>query len=355
METRVKTLRESMESENLDAYLVANGVNMLYFSGFSGGSRLLIPKKEGGILYVPSVNYEAAKETVKNFDIELVNVTENADEKVVDRIRSLKIKQVGFDALDASIFLKLKEKIKDVTLKPMKKLVSELRKVKDEEEIDLIRKAASITSRGMEKAFEVIREGMSERELAAEIEYAMRKHGSDGVAFDTIVASGLSTAFPHGGCGDRRIESGDLVVIDIGAKYRGYCADLTRTLIVGESSSKQSMIYKTVKVAQEMAIQNLKANVKASHVDSVARDYIENKRYGEYFVHSLGHGVGLEIHELPNLSPKSQEPLKAGNVVTVEPGIYIVGFGGIRIEDTVLVLEDGAERLTEAPYDLTVS
>jgi Xaa-Pro aminopeptidase len=206
----------------------------------------------------------------------------------------------------------------------------------------------------METAFEAIKPGIREYELAAEIEYNMRRRGSEGLAFDTIVASGVRSAFPHGGCTRKKIQKGDFVVIDIGAKFKHYRADLTRTITMGKPSAKKAKIHDIVKKAQEEALKSMRMGVKTSNVDAVARRLIEKEEYGPYFVHNLGHGVGLEIHELPSLSPESGDVLKNGNTVTVEPGIYIVNFGGVRIEDTVLVNEKNVERLTKARYDFAV-
>jgi len=335
--------------KGLDGFLVAEAKNMQYFTGFSGGSMLLVPRDDESILFVYGVNYEAAKVETKNASVELVKQGESLIKKIIERLGDLKIRNVGFDSLSASAYLKLKESSRGIRFKDANDVVWTLRKVKDPSEISLMKKAAELTSLGMRKASEIIRAGMSEREVAAEIEYAMRKNGSDGVAFDTIVSSGPNSAFPHGGCGDRVIKKGDLVVIDMGAKYRDYCSDLTRTFIVGNPSDKQFQIYETVRKAQGLAVKNARAKVKASEVDRVARDYISKAGYGEYFVHSLGHGVGLDIHEPPTLSPKSKDILMEGNIVTIEPGIYIPGFGGVRIEDTVLILKDAVEKLTEAP------
>ncbi len=169
-----------------------------------------------------------------------------------------------------------------------------------------------------------------------------------------MVASGIRSAYPHGGCTDRKIMKGDLVVLDIGAKYQNYRADLTRTVTVGKPSSKQVRIHEVVREAQDRAFQSVRAGVKACDIDAVARGLIEREGYGEYFVHSLGHGIGLNVHEPPTLNPETKDKLRVGNVVTVEPGIYIVKFGGVRIEDTVLVRRGGAEKLTRVPYDLRV-
>jgi Xaa-Pro aminopeptidase len=354
LKNRVNTLKSAFEKEKLDGYIVADETNILYFTGFLSAVRLLVPKEGENILHVYRLNYEQAKQTAKNCRIELVKKSENASQKVADQIKSLKLKQVGFDTIDASAHMKLAKALKGVKVKAQGKLVWMLRSVKDETELKYMRKAAELTSEGMKTALETIKPGLREYEVAAEIEYAMRKLGSGGVAFDTIVASGPRSAFPHGGCTDRTIRRGDLVVIDIGAKHQHYRADLTRTMTVGKPSVRQVKIHKVVREAQNRAFQKVKAGVKACDVDAVARKFIEKEGYGEYFVHGLGHGVGLDIHEPPSLNPEAKDKLKAGNVVTVEPGIYIIDFGGIRIEDTVLVDKSGAERLTEASYVLEV-
>jgi len=341
-----------MASKGFDGFLIAEMKNMQYFTGFSGGSMLLVPVEGENILFVYGVNYEAAKVETKVASVNLVKPEEDLIGKIVEKMRSLKIRTVGFDSLKASTYLKFKESSGKIAFEDAGDLIWTLRRVKDPSEISLMRKAAELTSRGIIKAAEIVKAGLTEREVAAEIEYEMRKAGSDGVAFDTIISSGLNSAFPHGGCGDRIIKNGDLVVIDIGAKYRDYCSDLTRTFIIGKPSSRQMRIYETVREAQGLAVKKAQAEVKAREVDCAARDYISKAGYGDYFVHSLGHGVGLDIHEPPSLSPKSKDVLVEGNVVTIEPGIYIPGFGGVRIEDTVLILKGGVEKLTAAPIEI---
>ncbi|MFQ6080892.1 MAG: M24 family metallopeptidase [Candidatus Bathyarchaeia archaeon] len=351
MKNRIEALRDTFDTEKLDAYLVANEISILYFTGFLGGARLLTTKEEN-VLYVYGVNYEEAKETAKDCRVELVERGEDADLKLADEIKSLKLRRVGFDGVEASTYLKLRKALKGVRLKAQGKLVWKLREVKDETEIRCMRKAAELTDEGMRVAFETVKAGLREYELAAETEYAMRRLGSGGVAFDTVVASGVRSAFPHGGCTDRKIQEGDLVVIDVGATYQHYRADLTRTVTIGKPSPKQAKVYGVVREAQERALQSVRAGIRARDADAAARSLIEEEGYGEYFVHGLGHGVGLEIHEPPTLGPESKEVLKAGNVITVEPGIYIINFGGVRIEDTVLVHKDKAEKLTKAAYEL---
>jgi Xaa-Pro aminopeptidase len=355
LESRIQALKSSFEKEKIDGFIVAGEVNLFYFTNALGATRLLIPAEGENVLYVHGVNYEEVKETAKECRVDLVKRGEDADKKVAELIKKLKLKHVGFDSLDSSVYLKLKRALKGTRLKAKDQLVWELRKVKDETELNYMRRAAEITNRGMKRALEVIKPRMREYEVAAEIEYAMRKLGSQGVAFETIVASGPRSAFPHGRCTDKKIKEGELIVIDLGAKYQHYHADLTRTLLLGEPSSKQTRIHKTVKEAQQKAFESLHEGVKAKDADATARKLIKKAGYDKYFVHSLGHGIGLEVHELPVLAPESKDLLKARNVVTVEPGIYIVGFGGVRIEDTVLIHKQKAERLTEAPYDLSIT
>lgn len=357
MTNRIQKLKDSMQKHELDGYIVANETNILYFTGFLGGARLLVPAENQPVLYIYGVNYEAAKKNAKNCRVQLVKraAGDGADMKVAAQIRKLKLKQVGFDNLDASLFLKLRNSLKNVKLEAQSQLVWDLRKVKDLTELRRMRKAAEITSQGMKTAVEVMTFGKREYEVAAEIEYAMRKLGSQGVAFETIVASGLRSAFPHGGCTQKKIKKGEFIVVDIGAKYEHYRADLTRTFLLGEPTVKQRKIYQTVLKAQQKAFESLGEGIKAKQADAVARRIIEKAGYGKHFVHSLGHGIGLDVHELPSLTPDSKDTLKTGNVVTVEPGVYIVGFGGVRIEDTVLVGKEKAEKLTKAPYELTLT
>ena len=347
--------RKSFEEKDFDGFLLFNEVNILYFSGFYGASCLLIPKDGENRLYVYSVNYEQAKAECKDFRVELVKGEENFIDKVAEHVKTLKIRMLAFDTLNVENYRILAGRLKnEAKIKPQSAIIWGLRRVKDSEELELMRKAAELTSMGMKAAYEVIKPGIREYEVAAEIEYAMRQGGSWGTAFETIVASGPRSAYPHGGCTDRRIQEGDLVVVDIGAAYRYYRSDMTRTFVVGAPSDKQSKLYEIVKLAQESAIKNIRPGVEAKAVDAAARKIIEEAGYGEFFVHGLGHGVGLEIHEPPTLSRNSRNKLESGNVVTVEPGIYLVGFGGIRIEDTVLVGEFGAEKLTYGQYPFKV-
>lgn len=354
MRSRIQTLKDSFKTAKLDGYLVTGETNIFYFTNAVGATRLLVPAEGENVLYVRGVNYAAVKETARSCRVDLVKPGEDVDMKIVMLAKKLKLKSVGYDTLDSSVFLKLEEALKETRLSALNELVWDFRKVKDESELGYIEKAANITSEGIKRAVEVIKPGIREYEVAAEIEYTMRKLGSQGVAFETIVASGPRSAFPHGGCTGKKIQKGELIVLDLGAKYENYRADITRTLFIGKPPEKQARIYETVRKAQQKAFESLGGGVKVKDADGVARSVIREAGYGEYFVHRLGHGIGLDTHEPPTLSSEAEDLLKVGNVVTVEPGIYIGGFGGVRIEDTVRIRKSGAERLTKATYDWSV-
>ncbi len=345
---RIDVLKKVAFEKKTDGFLVFNSANLTWLTGFSGASALLIPKNGESRAYVYGVNYEYAKAQSGGVTVELVKRGENLLGIIAKQALALEIKRLAVDALNVEGWQVLTKFLGgEKTLEVDNQYLRELRMVKDENEIQLMRKAGELTSEGMRVAREVLAAGVKEYEVAAEIEYAMRMLGSSGTAFETIVASGVSSAFPHGGCSDTKMREGDLVVVDIGATYKFYRSDMTRTFVVGKPSEKQKKLYQTVKAAQETALGKVMPGVKAADVDAAARKIMVDAGYGAYFVHGLGHGVGLEVHEPPILSPDSKDVLAVGNVVTVEPGVYLVGYGGIRIEDTVLVQKDGAQKLTD--------
>jgi Xaa-Pro aminopeptidase len=345
--------KEAFEKKSYDGFLITNEMNMLYLTGCPGLVSLLIPKTGESTVYVYNVNYEEAKAEAKGFKVELVSRRENLMEKIANQLKAFKIKKLAVDALNYENYRALAKRLRGKTkLKLEGKLVWGLRRVKDTEELELMRKAGELTCKGMKAAYETVRSGVKEFEVAGEIEYAMRKCGCWGTAFETIVASGARSAWPHGGCMDRTIRKGDLVVVDIGAAYHHYRSDMTRTLVAGKPSKKQEKIYEVVRLAQDSAYRAVKPNVKGKDVDAAARKVIEKAGLGEYFVHGLGHGVGLEVHEPPALSPESKDRLVVGNVVTIEPGVYLVDYGGFRVEDTVLVKQGKAEKFIDGFYTL---
>lgn len=354
MKSRIQALQRNFQKE-FDGYLVTNEINMLYFTGFSGAAAMLVPNEKQASLYVYGVNYEAAKAEAQNVNTQLVKQREDLWKKVAGDIEDQKMKKLGFDVMNMAVHKKLTAAIKyPITPEGKPESVWKLRRIKDEDELQKMRKAAELTSEGMRAARETIKQGLREYEVAAEIEYAMRSQGSYGTAFDSMVTSGPRSAYPHGGCDDRKVRRREPIVVDIGATYKNYRSDMTRTFIVGKASAKQARIYTIVRRAQERAFEKIHDGSNAAEAHRAARNVIGRAGYGECFVHGLGHGIGLEVHEQPVLNATSKDVLRSGNVVTDEPGIYIVGFGGFRIEDTVLVRKGKAEKLTNGSYVLEI-
>jgi Xaa-Pro dipeptidase len=348
---RIDKLKQAATDQNKPgSFAVFNQANITYFTGFQGAVALLVPEQGENVLFVSGVNYEQAKAEVKGIKIQLLKRGENVMEKIARQTTAAKL---AVDTLPIESWHALAKAFGgEEKLETAYQLVRSLRQVKEKEEIELIHKACKMADIGIKTAAETIRAGVSEKELAANVEYAMRKAGSDGVAFETIVACGVCCAYPHGAVMGRSICEGDFVVVDLGATHRFYRSDITRTFVAGKPTDKQQKIYNAVQLAQQKAIVALKPQIPAREVDAVARRAIEEAGFGDCFVHNLGHGVGLEVHEAPILSPDSKDLLEDGNVVTVEPGIYIPEYGGVRIEDTVLVTAYGAKKLTHAPTTL---
>jgi Xaa-Pro aminopeptidase len=307
---------------------------------------MLIPLDSQPILFTPKLEEERVKEEAKNIWVEVLGGEEKIEDKILLKILELKAKKVCFDSLSfnqSKIFHKKLSKVK-IDCKP--EILLNLRKIKDWEELKALKKACRISDKAMEIALEFLRVGVREFEIAAEAEYAMRKMGAEEVAFKTIVASGFRSSFPHAGNTDKKVKDGETVLIDLGAKFLGYNSDLTRTVFVGKPTQTQIKVYRVVLEAQDKALKNINVGMVGWEADSLARKTIEEKGYGKYFIHGLGHGIGLEVHEPPRLSAKSMDKLEKMNVFTVEPGIYLPKKFGVRIEDTVLLTEEGLKPLT---------
>lgn len=347
---RINGLKKRLEKKRLDVFLITNLNNIYYFTGFKdiAGTELslIVPIDDPPLLLTPPLSYVAAHEQAQNCIVEEVPGEKKLINRVIKEINDLKTKEVGFDDLKLPVYLKLTKNLKSIQFIQNENFVWELRRVKDNTEISFMKKAATLTDIGAKTGMEVVKAGLKEYEVAAEIEYSMRRKGSEGTAFETVVASGPRSAYPHGLSTNRIIKRGDVVVLDLGAVYFGYRCDITRTVVVGEPSSKQKKILEIILEAQKEAFNLIHAGVKAMDVDGVARKIIESHGFGRFFIHGLGHGVGLDIHEPPKLSSKSKDILEEGNVVTNEPGIYLQNFGA-RIEDTVLVHRNTYEKLTK--------
>lgn len=345
---RIQKLVEAAAKQNKHGpFAVFSQPNVKYFASFSGATALLIAENGESTLYVSGTNYQQAKAEVKDFNVELIKRGESVLQKIAAQTRG----KLYVDTLPIETWRSLGRAVGgEEKLEPAFEVFRELRAVKDTEEIKLIREACKMADEGIKAAAEMIRPGVTQKQIAAEAEYAMRKAGSDGASFETIVSAGECCAYPHGTNFDKTVQEGDFVTVDLGATNMFYCSDITRTFIAGKASEKQQKIYETVQSAHQRAYEKIAPGVTAQKVDYAAWRLIDKAGYGDYFVHNLGHGVGIEVHEAPVLSPESKDILQAGNVVTDEPGIYLPGYGGVRIEDTVLVTESGAEKLTKSPY-----
>lgn len=352
---RWKRLAESLEKEQLDVFLIGRESSIYYFTGSISGGLLILKRGEAPQLFVPQLNFELAREQSSGCTLKPYKQKDLL--KLIEEALGNGSKSIGFDDLPLSLFTKIKEKFKDKDFRYCEDIVWKMRKVKEGHEIKMLAKAGELASIGMETAREHLKAGVKENEIAAEAAYAMMKNGAQDLAFPIIVASGPRSVYPHADVTDRRIKHGDLVTIDIGAVYEHYRSDITRTFIIGKANKEQKEIFELVLNAKETALTEYVTGSKCSVVDAAARSIIENAGYGEYFIHSLGHGIGLDIHEPPSIGKENQEALTVGNVVTNEPGIYIPKFGGVRIEDTILVNGEGPKKLTffdEAIEDLTI-
>nr|MDO8082221.1 Xaa-Pro peptidase family protein [Candidatus Freyarchaeota archaeon] len=348
---KLKELRDIIG--DVDALVLFKPENIFYLSSFFSTSfmYLFIPRDDTPIAVVSQLEFEAAKSTIKDFSILEAKKQEDFEKTFSNLQKDLKIKKLGFeeDFLTVNVKEKLEKNSEAFDFVPVSNIIKKLRSIKSRSEIETIQKAVKITDVGVKRAIEAITPGVKEYEVAAEAEYVMRKMGSSGTSFETIIASGYRSAFPHASCSDRKLENGDLVVIDLGVRYKNYCSDISRTRTVGSPSSKQERLFQTVLNAQQKALEIIRPGVKASEVDEVARGLIKKEGYGDFFVHSFGHGIGIEVHEYPSISSNSTDIIEAGMVFTAEPGVYIPDFGGCRIEDMVLVRENGYELLTNSP------
>jgi len=359
---RLARLREILGQKRMGGFLISNPSNLFYLGAFRAEGSFGVVTQRKAKIFIPELLYEQAKQIVKNF--ELIAFRDKPLGRVGKFLAGEKIKRLGFEAGGVSIkrYGEMKTAFRKVGLVPLDGLVEEMRMVKTEEEVGLIRKSAQICVAAFRFVRKRIGIGMKERIIAWQLEYFMKKRGAEKPPFDIIVASGENTAYPHHQTGERQIRQGDCLLIDMGCVYKGYCSDLTRPLFLDiiknnrrrgtrvvpfEFSRKYKKIYEAVYKAQRAAIERIRPGVRCSSIDSAARKVIAQAGLGDYFIHKTGHGVGLDVHELPWLEESSNQVLKAGMVLTVEPGVYVPGLGGVRIEDMVLVTKKGCELLTE--------
>jgi Xaa-Pro aminopeptidase len=355
LKERIEKLRERFAGAGVEALYITNPENRFYLSGFTGTAGSLLLGLNNSYLFTDfRYTGQAARECP---DYQVIETSGESSEVLREYLTGEGISLLGLegDYLTYNQFQTLKEKLGGVELKTVDGLVEELRARKDKDETAFIEEAVRLADEAFKEVLPLIRPGVPEREVALQLEYFMRRLGAEGAAFKTIVASGYRSALPHGVASSRIMAPGDFVTLDFGAVYNGYHSDITRTVVLGRPEKKQEEIYQLVLEAQMSAIESLQAGIKASDVDGAARRIIEQAGYGKQFGHGTGHGVGLSIHEKPRLSAKDQSLLEEGMVVTIEPGIYLPGWGGVRIEDTVLVLNGGCRVLTRTPKENLLS
>lgn len=345
-------LRKVMEQKGLDAIVVLSPYNRRYLSGFTGTSgSLLITQDTKQLItdfrYIQQANSQAE-------DFEIINQNGPMINKINELIQHGEYKNVGVEA-DLITYNEYQALNTDeVQLSSIEGVIETIRMIKDDFEIKQIQKAADIVDETYEHILKWVKPGMTENEVNNEMEMFMRSKGATCSSFDTIVASGHRGALPHGVASNKVIEEGDMITLDFGALYEGYVSDITRTFAIGEPKEEMKKIYNIVLESQLAALEQIKPGMTGKEADSIARDIISSYGYGEQFGHSLGHGIGLEVHEGPALSQKSDIVLEENMCVTLEPGIYVEGLGGVRIEDDVLVTKNGLQRFTKSTKDLII-
>ena len=347
---RIERLRALLTEKVVDAVLVTKEENVHYFSGFRGDSTALLVTHERLLLVTDSRYTEQASAEASLYEI--VEQRDGLYRKVAELAVEAGVVALGYEgaALVCDQYEKLKEMLGEISFDTSLALDA-LRQVKDADEIALIRRACAIADEGFAHIIRYIQPGMTEMDVAAELEHYMRTLGSERPAFQTIIASGVRGSLPHGVASDKVIARGELVTMDFGAVCAGYHSDITRTICVGRADARQREIYDAVLSAQMRALAALRPGVTGIEVDRIARDSLAEKNFEQYFGHGLGHSLGLEIHEEPRLSKTGKHIMQPNMLITDEPGVYIPGWGGIRIEDTVLITADGSEPLTRAPKE----
>ncbi|MFT8323645.1 MAG: Xaa-Pro peptidase family protein [Bacillus sp. (in: firmicutes)] len=350
---KLQKLREALSEADVDGIVITSKYNRRYISNFTGSAGVVLISGESAKFITDFRYMEQAAKQCDGFEI--IQHKGPIYKEVAEQAEKLGIKKLAFEQ-DHMTFTdyKIYENLVKAELVPVSGLIEKLRLIKSAAEIKILKEAAQIADAAFTHILDFIKVGKTELEVSNELEFFMRKAGATSSSFDTIVASGKRSALPHGVATDKVIESGDFVTMDYGAYYNGYVSDITRTVAVGNPNEKLKEIYNVVLNAQLKGMDGMKPGLTGIQADALTRDHISAKGYGEYFGHSTGHGIGLEVHEGPGLSSKSETVLETGMVVTVEPGIYIPGLGGVRIEDDTLITDDHNEALTHSTKELII-
>ncbi|MGB9695310.1 MAG: M24 family metallopeptidase [Caldisericaceae bacterium] len=349
---RFEKLGKKILENNIDAFFSASESNIRYITNFSGEEGYMLAFPDEITLIVDSRFTEQAKGEVFN-NVKVVEYSGSLSDLIGSLLKQKKVHWLGVEKerISYNRFESL-EAIPSVNIVPLSNFVEEFRMIKDSNELDFIRKACEISSKSFSEILPLIKEGVTEREIASELEYRFRKNGGEKPSFDTIVASGPRGALPHGVASDKPIKAHEPIVVDFGVFSKGYASDTTRMISIGEPSPEFKTCYEAVKESQKLGRDFARAGVKASDVDKKVRDYLKEKNLS--FGHGLGHGVGLEIHELPFVNSSSPFTLEEGMVITIEPGLYFPDKFGMRLEDTVIVRQDGVEQLINLPHEVII-
>ena len=351
----IEKYQSLLETGEVDALLLTSVYNRLYAAQYRVAEGVAVVTREGAYYFTDSRYIEAAEKNLKGFTVRMTHPGSSEIERINEVIGEHTIKKLGFEENDMTYgdYLRYNEALHAV-LVPMQAKIDAFRATKEPREIELMRKAQAITDQTFSELCKIIQAGMTEKELEAELLYRLYKHGAEGPSFDPIVVSGPNTSLPHGVPGERKLEFGDFITMDFGCIYGGYCSDMTRTVALGFVSEEMDKVYKTVLKAQLAGIAATKAGVAGRDIDGAARKVIADAGYGDYFGHGYGHSLGILIHEAPNANTRNDQPMPAGAVVSAEPGIYLPGKFGVRIEDVTVITETGCEVLTKSPKNLII-
>lgn len=355
---RIERLQQWMRDEDLPVAVISHAQNVGYLTGFSGSTAVLLARQDDVLFITDSRYRQQAQKECPGLEILQTEKGVGYAKTYAKVLAEWGLSPIGVEGghVTVSGFQALEKELKEVEceaeLKPFDRIVEPLRTIKDEGEIQTIQHACQLVDDGFEYLLTILKPGITERDVARELEYYLSKQGSEKAAFDTIVASGTRSSMPHGVATDKALEVGDFITFDFGATLDGYHSDITRTVVLGPASERQREVYDVVLRAQLAALEAIKPGMDGKEVDKIARDIIDGAGFADNFGHGLGHGLGRDVHDYGSFSPTQEFKLEAGQVMTVEPGIYIEGWGGCRIEDDVVITEGGCERLTHARKEL---
>ena len=352
--TPLTHLRNGLQAQDIPAILLTDVAAIRWLCGFTGSFAQAVVTHEKAVFITDSRYRLQALEEVQGFEVESFSSPLRIQEVVGRILQELGVTRLGFEkSITYSTFETWTKEFAGVELVPLPDLLKAARMIKRDDEVERIRAACALSDAAAEHILRMLRPGISELDICLDLEFFIRRQGAE-LAFPSIVVSGPNSAKPHGKPGERLLERGDFVTLDFGAKVDGYCSDITRTFVIGQASDRHKEIYHQVLKAQEQSIQALVPGANGRDIDTMARQILDEKQLAQYFGHSLGHGLGLVVHDFGRLSSQEDQPIEVGQVWTIEPGVYIDGFGGVRIEDDVLVTEDGPAVLTRFPKSLTV-